>query len=295
MALRGKKAKEIQAESRLKLLLFGDWKVGKTTAAINFPCPYLIDTEKGAIHKSYTDILEKNNGSSFQTTDYDEMMTEIKELATTNHEHKTLVIDSLTVIYNDLLDKSSSSLANSTDETGTAFGRHKLAPDRKMKRLFNWLTNLDMNIIITCQAKPRWVKEGKELVEAGMTFDGYSKAPFFFDLILELQKQGDTRYAVVRGSRFQECFKDNERFKFSYEEIANRFGKDKLEKNTTSLKLATAEQIKEVKRLIDLLKVPEETCEKWLEHAKSESFEEMQEEHLIKIIEFLNLKIKGVA
>lgn len=46
MALRGVKPTAIQ--KRLKALFYGAAGVGKTTAAISFPSPYLIDTEKGA-------------------------------------------------------------------------------------------------------------------------------------------------------------------------------------------------------------------------------------------------------
>src|SRR6185312_17208467 len=104
MALRGVKPKAIQ--KRLKALFYGSAGVGKTTAAIQFPQPYLIDTEKGAENTQYIKILEKNGGSIFQTSDFDDLIKEVKALLTEKHEFKTLVIDPLTTLYNDLLDKS---------------------------------------------------------------------------------------------------------------------------------------------------------------------------------------------
>lgn len=51
MALPGKRAKDLSdGHSRLKVLLYGDWKVGKTYASCQFPDSYYIDTEKGAVH-----------------------------------------------------------------------------------------------------------------------------------------------------------------------------------------------------------------------------------------------------
>src|SRR5579872_1423562 len=104
MALRGVKPKMLQ--KRLKALFYGSSGVGKTTAAISFPRPYLIDTERGAENEQYVRLIEKNGGAVFQTTDFDELIKEVKALLTTRHNYKTLIIDPLTTLYNDLLDKS---------------------------------------------------------------------------------------------------------------------------------------------------------------------------------------------
>jgi Rad3-related DNA helicase len=103
MALRGVKPEAIQ--KRLKALFYGGAGVGKTTAAIQFPAPYLIDTEKGAENVQYTKLLQKAGGVVYQTTDFDELMKEVKSLLTEKHEYKTLIIDPLTILYNDLLDQ----------------------------------------------------------------------------------------------------------------------------------------------------------------------------------------------
>jgi hypothetical protein len=41
----------------------------------------------------------------FQTTDVNEVMQEVKALLTERHDYRTLVIDPITPIFNDLLDK----------------------------------------------------------------------------------------------------------------------------------------------------------------------------------------------
>jgi GTPase SAR1 family protein len=66
MALRAIKPKAV--EKRLKALFYGSAGVGKTTASIQFPRPYLIDTEKGAENDQYVKMLEKTGGVIFQTT-----------------------------------------------------------------------------------------------------------------------------------------------------------------------------------------------------------------------------------
>lgn len=144
MALRGIQPTAI--EKRLKCLFYGGAGVGKSTAAASFPCPYFVDTERGIENDQYVRLLKKSGGVVFQTSDFDELMKEVRALLTEKHEYKTLVIDPLTTLYNDLLDKSA--LRNGTD-----FGKHYNEANKKIKHLLSLLLRLDMNVIITSHAK----------------------------------------------------------------------------------------------------------------------------------------------
>lgn len=287
MALRGKKPTAI--EKRLKALFYGAAGVGKTTCAIQFPRPYLIDTERGAENDQYVKLLNAAGGAYFFTTDPDDLINEIKALLSEKHEYKTLIIDPLTVIYNDLLDKAA-------DKVGTDFGKHKGPADRKIKHLLTLLLRLDMNVIITSHAKPKWVrgvKDGKDtVIEDGNTFDCYGRLDYLFDLVFEIQKRGSERVGIVKKTRI-EGFKDNEQFPFNYETIAEKYGRDILERDSVPQILATTEQAIELKRLIELLKVPEEVYQKWLDHNDSVTFDEIPSEKMETYIQFLKSKIQG--
>jgi hypothetical protein len=280
MALRAVKPTTI--EKRLKALFYGSAGVGKTTASIQFPKPYLIDTEKGAVNDQYVAILEKQGGAIFQTTDFEELITEVKSLLTEDHEYKTLIIDPLTTLYNDLLDKAAI-------KVGTEFGRHYGEANKSMKHLLNLLLRLDMNVIITAHAKNEY---GPNLQVLGQTFDCYKKLDYLFDLVFEIQKRGSERVGVVKKTRV-ENFKESEVFPFSYDEVAKRYGATILERKAVSERLATEEQVKEIKNLIELLHVPEETWQKWLDKSGASVFNEMSEEHIQKCLDALNKKIKG--
>lgn len=280
MALRAKKPEAIQ--KRLKALFYGSAGVGKTTAAIQFPKPYLIDTEKGAENDQYTKILQKAGGVVFQTSDFNELMTEVKALLTEKHEYKTLIIDPLTTLYNDLLDKSAI-------KNGTEFGRHYSDANKQIKHLLNLLLRLDMNVIITSHAKNEY---GQNMSVLGQTFDCYKKLDYLFDLVFEIQKRGKDRVGLVKKSRI-ETFPDTEHFPFSYEEIAKRYGKDVLERDAVAQELADEAQVKELVRLIDLIKVPEEVFQKWLDKSSSEKWEEMPKDAIQKCIDHLKSKISG--
>lgn len=282
MALRAKKPEAIQ--KRFKAFLYGNAKVGKTTAAIQFPKVYLIDTERGAENDKYTDILNKGGGVIFQTNDFEEVVKEVKALLTEKHEYKTLVIDPLTTLYNDLVEKAST-------KVGTEFGRHYHEANKRVKHLYNLLLRLDMNVIITSHAKNEY---GADMSVIGTTFDCYKKIDYMFDLILQIQKRGKERVALVRGTRI-EGFKEDEVFLFSYQEIANRYGKDILERDCESTILANVEQIKEMKHLIKVLHITQEIIEKMLKKEEVEDWEYMSGDYIQKCIDHFKSKIQGEA
>ncbi len=280
MALKAKKPAMI--ESRLKALFYGNAGVGKTMAAIQFPKPYIIDTEGSTNKPQYVAAIDRVDGAVLMTVDFDEMVNEVKELLTTQHDYKTLIIDSLTLLYNDLLDKAER-------KVGTDFGRHYGEANKRMKQLLNLLFRLDMNVIITAHSKNEY---GQNLAILGQTFDCYKKLDYLFDLVFEIQKRGKDRVGLVRKSRI-ETFPDTEHFPFSYDEIAQRYGRNVLERDAVAQELADETQVKEIMRLIELMKVPEETYEKWLSKANSEQWEDMPKDALQKCIDHLISKIKG--
>lgn len=285
MALRAKKPEQIQ--KRLKVFLYGSEKVGKTTAAIQFPKPYLIDTERGAEQDKYTKMLNKGGGAIFQTSDFDEVIAEIKTLLTEQHEFKTLIIDPMTLLYDDLVDKCAATV-------GTDYGKHVALAGRKMKNLYSLLLRLDMNVVVTSHAKNEYQMNGKELVLIGTTFDCYKKMGYMFDLILEIQKRGKERVALVRGTRL-EGFKEDETFSSNYDAICERYGREILEKDCQSVVLASPEQIKEVKHLIELLHIEQDMIDKMLKKEDVEDWSFTSGEHIQKCINYFKSTVQGEA
>lgn len=294
MTLSAKKSKQTSSKPRLKLFIYGEWKIGKTTAALQFPKPYFIDTENGAAHSKYQELIAASAGDRTHLTTYEEIVEDVAQLATTNHEYYTLVIDSLSTIYGNMLDRAAMKLAKDENDSGTEFGRHKELPDRKIKRLFDSLLKLDMNVIITSRSKTKWEKAGGDFKEAGNTFDCFKNSPYEFDLILEITKQGSKRIAVVKGSRLK-YFGENELFEFSYVEIKKRYeeeyGAGSLEKVIEPVELISDEDAEQLDQLFSLLKEGEELKTKILNKAKIEKIKELTKEQAKSSIKFLNDKL----
>src|SRR5215217_8199353 len=172
--LRAKKPEAVT--KRLKLFMFGPAGVGKTTAAIQFPNSYVIDCERGT--ENYEKLVNESGSAVFQTTDIQEVISEVKSLLTEKHDYRTLVIDPITTVYNDLLEKCE-------HQVGSEFGRHYGAANKIMKRLANLVMALDMNVVITAHAKKEY---GQNLQVLGQTFDGWKQLDYWFDLVVELSK-----------------------------------------------------------------------------------------------------------
>lgn len=226
-------------QGRLKLLMYSPAKVGKTTACLQMQNGYLIDTEAGAEHDDYIELARKSGSVMFQTNVYDEVIEEIRALSTVNHDFKTLSIDSFTPLYDDLLETGAKFV-------GEDFGRHYGWANRRMKRLYNLLSQIDMNIIVTCHSKHLY---GTKMEVIGETFDGWRKLDYLFDLVLYLERDSKgKRWAIVKGTRLKE-FPDQSRFEWSYKNLVERYGVEKLERIANPVDLASAETITTFKTL----------------------------------------------
>lgn len=274
-----------QAEpSKPKIVIYGKPGVGKTWTALDFPSVYYIDTEGGANLPHYTDKLKESGGVYFGpehgSLDFDCVIEQVQALATEKHSFKTLVIDSITEIFNLEIAKEAELLGEKD-----AFGASKKPAIAHMRRLISWLKRINMNVIIVAHEKTEW-KNGKQV---GETFDAWEKLEYQLHLCLNIMKLGNKRIAKVRKTRLQ-GFEDASTLPWTYKEFAQRYGKDVIEKQGESLVLATEEQINEFNTLDKLFNLLPEQKNKWLKAADVEKFEEMDFNKMQSIIEHVKAK-----
>lgn len=291
------KAKKPTAiKKRLKFFAYGPAGVGKTTAALHFPAPVMVDTEGGAENDAYVDLLTKNGGIYLGpregASNYDTVHALVLDLLSKRHPYKTLILDPLTVIYNQLVDAEA-------DIVGTEFGRHKVGPDRKMKALMILLTRLDMNVVVTSHAKAKWVRgrdaNGKETIaQDGMTFDCYSKMDYLFDLAFFIEKRGNGRFAFVMKTRV-EGFPEGALIPWSYAEFAKRYGEQNVEAEAVTVELATKEQAEEAAALVAKAGITPETVDKWFSAAQANGWIDMPAETIAKCIAHMRTRVTPIT
>lgn len=277
-----------------KVLIFGPPGVGKTWVSMDFPGVFYIDTEGGADLPHYRAKLKAAGGMYLGpdqgSLDFDTVIGQIDALATEQHHYKTVVIDSITKLFNTAITDEQTRLGDKD-----AFGASKKGPVRQMARLVRWLNRADMNAIVIAHQKDQWgldAKGNREVI--GQTFDAYEKLEYDLHFVLRISKIGTgtnaKRFAHIGKSRLI-GFPEGERFDWSYAEFADRYGKDVIEKETVPVVLASAEQVTELKRLLDLVKLPDGTTEKWLSKAGAESWEEMNSDQITGCINHLQGKL----
>lgn len=266
-----------------KVLVFGPPGVGKTWVSLEFPNVFYIDTEGGADLAHYRQKLKNAGGmylgSEQGSLDFDTVIGQIEALATEEHGFKTIVIDSITKLFNTAITDEQQRLGDKD-----AFGASKKGPVRQMARLVRWLNRADMNAVIIAHQKDQWGLDSKGNREViGQTFDAYEKLEYDLHFVLRISKLGSgtnaKRFAHIGKSRLT-GFPEGERFDWSYREFADRYGKDVIEKEAVPVVLASPEQVSELKRLLELVKLPDGTTEKWLTKAGADSYEEMNTDQI---------------
>ena len=263
--------------------MYGDAGVGKTTAGLQLPMPYIIDAERGT--ENYHKKINKVGGAVFNTTDILEVIEEVRKLSTEEHGFKTLVIDPITPLYFDCIDKCEL-------EVGSEFGRHYGEANKYMKRLINLIMRLDMNVIITAHAK---VVYGDDMKKLGITFDGWKKLDYIFDLVLELRKQTPTkRYAKVVKTRI-ESFPDGETFEWNYDSLTERFSQAELERDVDIITTATAAQVKEIETLADKLVDGDDAVSGFLRRAGVQQLLDLTEVQAQKVINYFIKSLEPVG
>lgn len=268
-----------------KFMISGESGVGKTFFALDFPKPYLIDSEGGATREQYQEKLKKSGGAYFGkeegSQDFKAVIDEVKALTTTKHEYKTLIIDSFTYLY--MLEASEAEAKGGSD-----FGRDKKMANIPTRQLISVLEKCDLNIILICHSKTKWERRGKDIIDAGSTFDGYDKLEYILDLWIELLKGGKT--FNVKKSRIQNLVQGDS-YPLSFDKFSELYGAETINREAIPLALASAEQVARVLTLIEGLKIDEETQEKWFKKCSVESFEEMSAEQIGGLISFCEKKV----
>lgn len=277
-----------------KILIFGLPGVGKTFGALDFPGVYYIDSEGGAALDHYTDKLEASGGMYLGpkdgANDMDVVLDQIKALATTKHNFRTLVIDSFTKLFNTRVAEKTEAMEAANVDMDKTFGREKKPAVGKTRQMVAWFDRLDMNVILVCHQKDQW-SDGKVI---GQSFDGYDKLEYELDLVMQILKQGTSRKAKIGKCRLKQ-FREGELIDWNYKTFAERYGIEVIEAASQPVEPASAEQIRVIQELSAIVRLDEDTRVKWFEKAGVDSWGEMDGATIQACIDYLTSKLPKSA
>jgi hypothetical protein len=283
--LRAKPPKQAK-QRRPRILVYGPAGVGKTWTCLDFPSVYFADTEAGATQDHYIEKLTKSGGvylgQEDGASDMDVLLSEIQMLAKTPHEYRTLVIDSFTKAFQSCVQAEYDRMSSKPGKDMTkTFGAEKKPAVAKTKQMIAWFSKLDMNVILVCHEKAKYVDD----VQAGVTFDGHDKLDYELDLALHIVRQGNARKAKVTKSRLL-GFKEGELVDWRYETFAERYGKAFVEAPHKPIEPATPSQIGEMVGLASKYKLDEALKAKWFEKAGVDDWSQMDFDTISKCINY---------
>ena len=278
---------------RAKILIFGAGGEGKTWGATGFPGVYYMDCEGGGEEPEYIDRLKVAGATVFGRKDgagdFEAVVNECQTLATVEHAHRTVVIDSFTKIFQARTADREEQMRSRGDKV--EFGVEKKPAVALARRLVNWMDRADMNFILICHQKEKWEKRGNSREAVGFTFDGWDKLEYELDLIIRVERRGDKYVGIVTKTRIA-TFPLNDTFDWGYDEFAKRFGKERLEAGSTAIELATPEQVARLEQLLPTAGYSDSTLSEWRKKAKVEGWTEMDTETIGKCIAACETRIK---
>lgn len=285
MPFKGKKP-ELVKRGKPKFILSGKSGVGKSFFMLDFPTPFIIDCEGGVVEPQYVEKMKAvgawHMGKEDGSQDFGTVIDQIKQLATTKHEYKTLIIDSFSKLYN-----LTAAIAEET--VGNTYAADKKAAQKPTRQLQIWMDKLDMTIALVCHSKDKWEK-GQPT--GTTTFDGWDKLEYDLNLWVELILTGRSRSIVVRKSRIAGFILGNS-YPADYPTFARLYGSETIDEAPVIFKLAADAQIAEIKNLMTVFNVSEEDQKKGLKKYDVDDFSELSTEQAAQMILNLNSRLKG--
>jgi AAA domain len=176
---------------KLKILIYGPPKSGKTLAALSFPRPVLVDSEGGAdLYGQRADVAPFGVLKTASLTELSAAVDEVKRDQGVSFD--TLIIDSLTV-FTDLL------RAERADAAGMLGYRERASINVLMGGLYAKLAALPVHLVVIAHETSEYRTEGRNLTRAGDKAHADTSINYRFDFILQTKHDFSAVVVESRG------------------------------------------------------------------------------------------------
>lgn len=186
-----------KVQKKLKIFLYGNTGTGKTTFSLQFPNPCVIDLERGTDFYGDKFKFEKMVPTSFSAT-----WSAVSWLMQNQHPYQTLVIDPITMAYEQLQDKHNDAMKKKNKD----FQDYDFGPKEWMKIKSEWkdflrdIIALPMHVIFIAREKPKYDPKGY-MKQVGETYDSEKNTAYYFDMVMRLVNDKGKRRFIVEKDR----------------------------------------------------------------------------------------------
>lgn len=167
-----------------KIFFWGPQGAGKTHTAMTWPEPIFVDREGGrALH-----FRDRFQFKHFAPTTLEQLAEAFKELRSGAVPGKTVVTDSGSAIYQDLVQQ------HTTRTDSGAYVTDWVTVNRRFLACLNFAFGIvDKNVIFTGHAATKLVRTGRDFKAEGLKFIGDDRFRYAFDYIFRIEPKGDPR------------------------------------------------------------------------------------------------------
>jgi len=209
------------------MLIYGPSGIGKTTFALHFPSPAVVDGERG------TDFYGgKFDFERIQTSDHIIVSQAIDELMENPRDRKTFIIDPYTKIDESIVLGHLKRMRIKNNNPNYSLQPLDFKAIKEERKLFiNKLLSLDMNIIVTAPDKKEYsTADGEFMKVIGTGPDVPKEVPFMFDINLQAFMGDDGVTRMLRVDKDRSMLLPEE-FEMSYDTLVNIIGVEGLERS----------------------------------------------------------------
>lgn len=269
---------------RVILLIAGESGSGKSFFVANLKNALIFDTDIGG-GLSYADARIARNGSErIEVGSYLDVEAELRRRWRELGDFTTIAIDHLSTLQQEAVNRHNPNLAEGT------FGREYDRANKEWRRIRDMARRGDFHLVCTSHMKTRYENNKA----SGVAPDASKNIEGDFSMVLYVRKGSGypSQAHVQKWRRDPEDARGRipATIPLTVEKFVEAHGHP-FEGARQEVPMATANQIAEIKLLIDVVKLPEGEIERWFAKAKADSWEEFTAADLQKCIDHLNGKL----
>jgi len=203
-------------QRKIKMLVYGGPKVGKTWFSVHAPAPLVFDTESSTdAYRGRPDFPPFKVAKTASARDLLPVLDELQakgyiQAGKERLSPETVIIDSFSVLWQvrqeagqKIAEKRAAEKKRSEETARIAFGDWSLIK-RPIHNLYTQLINMPVHVIVTAREKALYDDNADQPKVIGQAPDIERNATYVFDLILRLAVESGKRTGYVEGSRFAE-------------------------------------------------------------------------------------------